>query len=312
MKAAVVTNFNQAPTYQEFDAPIAKEGQVLVDVLAASVNQRVLSQANGSHYTSNHQLPLIPGIDGVGRTQAGQLVYFGATGSVYGALADQTVVDQRVILPLADTVDPAVVAATANPALSSYMAIKVRLGEAKIKNKKVMVLGATGNAGRLAVTISQYFGAKTVIGVGRNAAELQASAADQTINLTDADLKAQLAAVSDVDVVLDYLWGDVTRQVMMGILTQRHNHAQPLDWVEIGSLAGSEMAFPSAALRSTALTVVGSGQGSLALPEMLGQFPGLLKLIEAGTLAVPVTAAPLKTVHENWPTATTDRLVFRP
>ncbi|MFC6254103.1 zinc-binding alcohol dehydrogenase family protein [Secundilactobacillus hailunensis] len=315
MKAAIVTDFKQAPVFQKVALPEPNNDEVKLRVLAASVNQRVLMQANGSHYTSDQQLPLIPGVDGAGETADGQKVYFVATHPGFGTLAEETLVDHRAILPLADDVDPAVVAATVNPALSSYMAIKGRLGVDAIQGKKVMILGATGNAGKLAVTISRHFGAQTIIAIGRNEqalAETITLGADQTINLQASDLKAQLADISDVDVVLDYLWGDVTKQVMMGIITQRTDHAQALKWVEIGSLAGGDFALPSAALRSTNLTLLGSGQGSLSMLTMLKEMPGLLKLISNKILQVPVTRLTLSTVHENWPSKTTNRIVFIP
>lgn len=69
MKAAVVTDFNQAPMYQETTLPLAQSNEVVVDVLAASVNQVVMAKANGTHYSSEGQLPLIPGVDGVGKQQ---------------------------------------------------------------------------------------------------------------------------------------------------------------------------------------------------------------------------------------------------
>lgn len=310
MKAAVVTDFNQAPMYQETTLPLAQSNEVVVDVLAASVNQVVMAKANGTHYSSEGQLPLIPGVDGVGKTADGQLVYFVGSKPRFGTLAEQVVTDAHYVMPLPADATPSVVAATVNPAMSSYMAITARLGQEQVQGKKVLVLGATGNAGRLAITISKLLGASTTIAVGRNAEELRVSEADLALNLTDTDFEAQLGQVSDVDVVLDYLWGDVTARVMPALLKQRQNHHQLLNWVEIGSLAGSSFAFPAAALRSTALSLIGSGQGSFSAHDLATYLPKLLTLISDGTLQVPVTAYPLSTVHENRPTETTNRIVF--
>ncbi len=60
------------------------KNEILVDVVAAGLHTRVRSQANGSHYTSTDELPLIPGIDGVGRLPDGQLVYFVAPDTSFG------------------------------------------------------------------------------------------------------------------------------------------------------------------------------------------------------------------------------------
>src|SRR5271168_4678837 len=150
MHAAVVTTFDAAPRYQEFPVPVPSGGdEMLVDVLAAGLHPRVRSQANGSHYTSTDELPLIPGIDGVGRRSDGSLVYFILPDTVYGAMAEHTVIDARRSIPLASDADPILLAAAMNPGMSSWVALSQRItfkpGQA------VLILGATGSAGQLAI-----------------------------------------------------------------------------------------------------------------------------------------------------------------
>lgn len=106
MHAAVVRSFNTAPKYEDFDTPIPSEkNEILVDVIAAGLHPRVRSQANGSHYTSSDKLPLVPGIDGVGRMSNGQLVYFVAPDSAVGTFAEKTVIDLRRSVPVPEGVD---------------------------------------------------------------------------------------------------------------------------------------------------------------------------------------------------------------
>src|SRR5471032_649679 len=101
MHAAVVREFGQPPKYEEFATPVpAGEHEELVDVIAAGLHPRVRSQAAGSHYTSTEELPLIPGIDGVGRRADGSLVYLVLEDTVYGSMAEQTVIDVRRSIPL--------------------------------------------------------------------------------------------------------------------------------------------------------------------------------------------------------------------
>ncbi len=77
MYAAVVTSFDKPPAYAEFPCPTPQTAaDVLVDVIASGLHPRVRSQADGSHYTSSGDLPLVPGLDGVGRTPDGTLHYF--------------------------------------------------------------------------------------------------------------------------------------------------------------------------------------------------------------------------------------------
>src|SRR3954454_24360057 len=162
MHAAVVRSFAQPPRYEEFQTP---EGELVVQVLASGLHPRVRSSANGSHYTSEGELPLIPGIDGVGRTPDGELVYFVLPDTPLGAMAEYTVVDRRrsVVLPAA--ADPVLIAAGMNPAMSSWVALRRRI--AFTAGTAVLVLGARGNAGRMALEIAGHLGAGRVIGVGR-------------------------------------------------------------------------------------------------------------------------------------------------
>src|ERR1700733_14513928 len=96
MNAAVVTSFGEPPRYRRFEVPQpASAEEFLVDVLAVGLHPRVRSGAAGAHYTSTGTLPMIPGIDGVGRRPDGRLIYFAAENDVIGTMADKAVVDRR-------------------------------------------------------------------------------------------------------------------------------------------------------------------------------------------------------------------------
>src|ERR1700678_1205778 len=164
MHAAVVTTFGAAPRYQEFPVPVPAGGEMLVDVLASGLHPRVRSQADGSHSTSTGELPLVPGIDGVGRDADGLLRYFILPDTTMGAMAEQTVIDTRRSVVLEGSVDPVAVAAAMNPAMSSWIALRQRI--AFRPGQDVLVLGATGNSGRLAVQIAKLSGAGDVIAAG--------------------------------------------------------------------------------------------------------------------------------------------------
>src|SRR5580692_10245339 len=106
MHAAVVTAFDTPPTYREIPTPTPQTpDEILVDVIAAGLHPRVRSQADGSHYTSSGDLPLVPGIDGVGRGADGRLRYFVLPDTTMGAMADKTVIDTRRSIVLPDDTD---------------------------------------------------------------------------------------------------------------------------------------------------------------------------------------------------------------
>lgn len=318
MKAAVVTSFGRAPRYEDFADPIASDTHERVAaVLAAGLSPRVRAQANGSHYTSTGDLPLIPGIDGVGRTDDGELRYFVLPDTTLGAMAERTVIDLRRSVALPEGADPIQLAAAMNPAMSSWIALRRR---AEFEpGQSVLILGATGSAGRLAIEVAARLGAGRVVAVGRGVdrmAELRALGADATVALDGESrvVAAELAeAGKDVDVVLDYLWGRPTAEAMYAIIPRRTRDAQRLAWVQIGSVAGIEAPIPSAALRAANLQIVGSGQGSVSPRDILAELPALAAEIAEGSFAVNATAVPLSQVEEVWTApASGDRIVFVP
>ena len=314
MHAAVVTAFDTPPTYGEVPTPTPQTpNEILVDVIAAGLHPRVRSQADGSHYTSSGELPLVPGIDGVGRTGDGALRYFVLPDTTVGAMAEQTVIDQRRSVALPDDADPILVAAAMNPVISSWIALRRRIHFEP--GQTVLILGATGSSGRMAVQVAKHFGAGHVIGAGRDPQRLAALAdlgADVTVRLDDAGSTDELARASrDVDVVIDYLWGPPTASAMAALVVNRSDPGKALTWIEIGSVAGPEAAIPSAALRAARLQIVGSGQGSVPTRDILAELPAIAGEITAGTFRVDARSVPLADVEAAW-TETEQRIVFAP
>jgi NADPH:quinone reductase-like Zn-dependent oxidoreductase len=305
MHAAVVRSFDHPPRYESYDTPEpAGPEQALVDVLAVGLHPRVRSGAAGRHYTSTGTLPMIPGVDGVGRLPDGRGVYFAADDDTWGTMADKAVVDLRRALPLPENADIVKVAAAMNPAMSSWVALRCR---AQLKpGQSVLVLGATGNAGAMAVQVAKRLGAGRVVGAGRNPerlAELPAIGADEVVALDDdpAVTTRRLAtAAAEVDIVLDYLWGAPTAIAITALLSARADRSRALDWVEIGAMAGPAVELPSAALRSANLRLQGSGQGSVSPRRYLAELPSLVEEIDAGTITVNTSAVPLAEVEAAW------------
>ena len=304
MNAAVVTSFQEPPHYQPFETPVPSPGEVLADVLAAGLHPRVRSGAAGRHYTSSGTLPVIPGIDGVGRLPDGRLVYFAADDDVMGTMADKAVVHPRRSVELPDGADVVKVAAAMNPAMSSWVALRRRVPLQP--GQRVLVLGATGNAGAMAVRVARRLGAGRVVGAGRDPGRLQSlipAGADDVVQLTDdadATAAALAAAAAESDVVIDYLWGKPAQQAMMALLTARSDRSRPLDWIQIGAVAGPAIELPSVALRSANFRLQGSGQGSVSPRTYLAELPSLVEEITAGTIAVSASAVPLADVEDAW------------
>ncbi|WP_296111823.1 zinc-binding alcohol dehydrogenase family protein [uncultured Limosilactobacillus sp.] len=299
MQAAVVEDFNKIPQIKEIQVPQPQAGQVLIKVIAASINNVTRSRANGSHYSADQETGFVAGLDGVGQTDDGKLYYFLGSEGRYGSFAQYTLVDQHRLLPLPSSTDAASLAASMNPALSSWMAIRQQLS-AGVKGKKVLILGATGNAGKLAIEISRYLGAQAVIGVARNAEALQQLNLDGRVLLDD-HLAQNLQPYADVDMVLDYLYGQPAADLMAALLAARTEHDRLLEWVQIGSISGSEMTLPANYLRSNNLRLLGSGLGSIATVTFGKELFLLAQLIAAGNFTVANYPIPLTNLNkENW------------
>ena len=305
MNAAVVTSFDEPPHYQQFEVPQpAGDGEILVDVLAVGLHPRVRTGAAGAHYTSRRTLPMIPGVDGVGRRQDGRRVYFAAGDDVIGTMADQAVVDVRRAVELPDGTDVAKVAAAMNPAMSSWVALRRRVPIEP--GQGVLVLGATGNAGMMAVQIARLLGAGRVVGAGRDPGRLGALTslgADEVVPLTDdqdATDRALGAAAGEVDIVIDYVWGRPAERAIMALLVARADRSRAMNWIQIGAMAGPTIELPSVALRSANFRIQGNGQGAVSTAAYLAELPSLVREINAGTIAVKPHTVPLANVEAIW------------
>jgi NADPH:quinone reductase-like Zn-dependent oxidoreductase len=305
MHAAVVRSFEHPPRYETYDAPEpAGPDEAIVDVLAVGLHPRVRTGASGRHYTSTGTLPMIPGVDGVGRLADGRRVYFVVPDDTWGSMADLAVVDLRRIVPLPDDADVSKVAAAMNPAMSAWVALRRRVPLQP--GQSVLVLGATGNAGSMAVQVARRLGAGRVVGAGRNPgqlAALPALGADAVVALTAdaADTAARLAdAAAEVDIVIDYLWGEPAASAIMALLKGRPDRSRELNWIQIGAMAGPTIELPSVALRSANFRLQGNGQGAVSPRAYLAELPSLIDEISAGTIGVNARPVPLADVETIW------------
>jgi NADPH:quinone reductase-like Zn-dependent oxidoreductase len=170
MKAAIVLEAGKTPIYGDFQEPVPAQGEVQVTVRAAALSNLVKSRASGTHYSSSGQPPFVVGIDGVGHLDDGRRVYFVLPRAPFGSMSEKTVIRPSQCVSLPDELDD-VTAAIANPGMSAWAAFKER---AKLTaGETVLVNGATGAAGRLAVQIAKYMGARKVVATGRNAEALK-------------------------------------------------------------------------------------------------------------------------------------------
>ena len=305
MKAAIVQRAGQTPVYAEFRDPVPAAGECLIAVTAAAISHVVKSRASGGHYSSSDRFPFVVGIDGVGRLDDGRRVYFVLPNAPDGSMAERTAVSVSQCLALPDALDDVTAAAIANPGVSSWAAYTER---AKLKaGETVLVNGATGTAGRLAVQIAKYLGAKKVIATGRDAGALKSVAAlgaDVTIPLVEDQaamedrFKAQFAA--GVDVVIDYLWGQSAERLLIAA-AKAGQDAVPIRFVQIGAVSGANITLPSAVLRSSAIELMGSGIGSIPRDRFVHAIGSLLRATVPGGFQIATHLVPLSDIVQAWP-----------
>ena len=317
MKAAIVVEAGKTPIYGDFKEPVPANGEVQVTVSAAALSNVVKSRASGTHYSSSGQLPFVVGIDGVGHLDDGRRVYFVLPKAPFGSMSEKTVILPSQCVSLPDDLDDVTAAAIANPGMSAWAAFKER---AKFTaGETVLVNGATGTAGRLAVQIAKYMGARKVVATGRNAEALKALSvlgADVTISLGDSGdafedaLKEQFGG-DGIDVVLDYLWGQSAERIIIAG-AKAGKDAVPIRFVHVGAVSAPNIALPGAALRSSAITLMGSGIGSISIDRIVKSIGELMQATVSGGFEIVTKTFPLSEVEHVWPAANSmPRTVFQ-
>lgn len=307
MKAAVLHTLGNPPRFEDFPDPQPGPGEVLVQVKAASLKNIDKLMASGAHYDSHRDLPVVCGIDGVGVLDDGRRVYCGGCRPPYGMMAEQTIVSKAFCFPVPDSLDDSTVAALPNPALSSWLSLVWR---AVLKpGETVLILGATGVSGKLAIQIAKHLGAGRVIAAGRNEQILEtlpSLGADATIALDQPDQELTAAFVREAeqnrfDIVLDYVWGHPT-EVLLDALTGHDVKAESsrLRLIEIGEMAGPRIALSAAALRSSGIEIYGSGGGSMPHTAIFDAFPQMWALAASGQLRIETEPIPLAEVESAW------------
>jgi NADPH:quinone reductase-like Zn-dependent oxidoreductase len=307
MKAAIVVESGKTPIYGDFKEPVPANGEVQVTVSAAALSNAVKSRASGTHYSSSAQLPFVVGIDGVGRLDDGRRVYFALPQAPFGSMSEKTVIRPSQCVFLPDDLDDVTAAAIANPGMSAWAALKER---AKLMTgETVLINGATGTAGRLAVQIAKHMGATKVVATGRNVKSLKALSAlgaDVTIPLGDTGDAFENALEEQfgdgIDVVLDYLWGRSAERIIIAG-AKAGKDAVPIRFVHIGSVSGPDITLPSAALRSSAITLMGSGIGSVPVERMVQSIDDLMKATVPGGFKIETKTFPLSQVEGVWAAA---------
>lgn len=308
MYAAVLHTIGTAPRYEEFPEPVLndKNDEVIVHVHAASLKPVDKQLAGGSHYASRRERPCVCGSDGVGHLDDGRRVFFGGPRPPHGAMAQRTVVPRALTFPVPENVDDEKAAALPNPGISAWLSLAYR---AKlVRGENVLILGATGVTGKLAVQIAKLLGAARVVAAGRNQqamSRLRDLGADATISLAlpEAELSEAFlreAGQSGFQVVVDYVWGRPAEAFLAAITRREFGLIKSeTRFVQVGESAAPIITLPAAVLRSTALTILGTA-GIPPRNILLEAFEQVMAHAAKGELQIDTERVPLADIENAW------------
>ena len=302
MRAAVVGEVDAPPEPGELPDPQRRNGEALVEVLAAALNPIDVKIASGTFYAGPPEVPYAPGREGVGLVREGDRIAEGTRvrfelDSGYGtngSVAEFVTVDEAACVPLSDDVEDDVAAALGIAGIVSWLALE----KANVDGATVVVLGATGASGQIAVQGAKLMGAKQVIAAARNVDALSRATdlgADAVVPIGDDDLTAALknAAAGEIDVVIDPLWGAPAVAALKslrigGVL------------VHFGTSAGIEATVPSAPLRGNNITIVGHSNLTTPNEVKARAYGELVKHAIGGRLRVALDVFPLDRIADAW------------
>lgn len=326
MKAAQIDALGEVPHLANVPEPEPEEGRPVARVRAAAVKNIERMLAAGTHYgSSGMPMPARLGLDAVVELHGGRLAYAGAT-PPEGTMAERVSVDPTQIVELPPGFDVSTAAALPNAAVSAWFALEY--AGALRSDQKVLILGATGITGGLAVQLARHrFGAASVVAAGRDEHRLQALrelGADATLRISEAGVRgssngsrAETAFSETVrsshterpfDLVLDFLWGPPAEQVLHAFENSELDAAfHRTRYVQIGEMAGPTLELPASVLRSAGVELVGQGAGSVP-PEAFARIhseiiPQVLRDAADGALAIDTVDYPLADVESAWRSA---------
>ncbi len=308
MKAAVVFEKGSIPQYTDFPDPEIQENEILVSVKAASIKNLDRARAGGNHYSTENQehQPAVIGTDGAGYLENGDKVYFF---SKKGTVAEKAAADKKMIIPIPEELDFSLAAALPNAVMGSAMALKFKAGIQK--GNTVLINGATGITGRIAVQVARLYGAQKIIVTGRNEESLQSLrelGADEVISLKmdDHDFKQKIKEIhkeTPIDIVLDYIWGHSVEMILSAFKGDG-NFSHKTKLINVGGMSGDAIQLSSQILRGTDIQISGSGLGSWSKAEFALLFseiiPEMFRAAVEGKIKMETQDVDIKNIETIW------------
>jgi NADPH:quinone reductase len=301
VRAAVVRQIGSLPEAGEVPEPEASEGREPLEVLAAGLNPIDIAVAAGRYFGGHPELPYVPGAEGVARLSDGSLGYLhgDGLGTVRnGTFAERVLFAAEQAFPVPDGLEPELAGSIGAAGLAGFVPL-TWLAPVE-PDDVVLVLGATGTAGIVAVQTARLLGAARIVAAGRDEAALERArerGADAAVRLEEgADLESAFRAACDGEgptLVFDPLWGEPARAAVEA--------ARPgARIVNLGQSAGPEATLRSGAIRGKALRILGYQNFGVPRDALAEHYARLGGHVARGEIVVDVETVPLANVADAW------------
>lgn len=302
MRAALVEQIGKRPVFTETAPAKQGPGETLVAVTAAPINPIDLSMAAGRYPGGSPEPPYVPGREAVGtvagsnRFGEGTRVYLGAPAR-NGAMAEFCACPDGEVFAVPTGVDDSLAACFGVAGLAGWLPVtwRGRLEE----GETVLVLGATGPVGRVAVQAAKLNGARRVIAAARDPVELERVkelGADATVRIGDVDDLVHAyrdAADGDINLVLDPLWGEPAAAALEALAIFGR-------LVQIGQTASPTAEVRSGAIRTKNVEIRGHTNGLAPVEVRAQAYREMCEHAAAGRLKLEHEDISLEQVREAW------------
>lgn len=297
LRAAVIRELGALAEVGEVAEPAGES----VEVLAAPINPIDVAVSRGALAIGHPELPYVPGCEAVGRTADGRLVWIfgGSLGRTRsGTMGQRAAIGDAHSVEVPRGADASLAAALGIAGLAGWLPFAWRAPLHGGEN--VLVLGATGSVGLVAVQTAKLLGAGRVVAAGRRAAGLERAAelgADATLRLDEqADL---VTAFKDAfgghgpDYIFDPLWGEPCAAAVRAA-------APKATIVNLGQSAGATSALSSEAVRFKSLALLGFSLYAVPADVLAQHYRRLVDHAVAGDVHLDVEHVRLDSVTEAW------------
>lgn len=308
MAAAILHAHGVPPTHRQHPMPRRAIGQALVRVTAAPISPLDLLCATGTSYFGPPALPYVPGVQGVGIIEAserfapGQRVWFSCDAGMKpgdGSMATFCVADESALLALPDGIPDDLAAALGLSAIAAWLALTWR-GQMR-PGEQVLVLGASGAVGQVAVQAAHLLGARRVIAATRDSGALVDAldhGADATVDLKSDDvdiLTQRMTAACDgpLQLVIDPICGLASQAAMRALANSGR-------LVQIGGAAAPTTIMESATVRSKILNILGYTNNAITNEQKAQALTTVLEHAAAGRITIDRETLPLSRAGEAW------------